>query len=140
VRRPDEEEPVIAHNPETALAAMRILAGQLRAVEANLEMIDEQIEAWRLQPATRHRAGRRAVGHQLHHNLICYCAMIDYVTTRKRFDAEDVEAWRWKLPANRTPFVFLVAYAQGMVVPNHCNSQEGSTRPGRPLRHSRPKA
>ncbi len=28
------------------------------------------------------------------HNLICYCAMIDYVTTRKRFDAEDAAAWR----------------------------------------------
>ena len=28
------------------------------------------------------------------HNLICYCAMIDYVDTKKRFDAEDAAAWQ----------------------------------------------
>ena len=28
------------------------------------------------------------------HNLICYCAMIDYADTKKRASAEDVEAWR----------------------------------------------
>ena len=28
------------------------------------------------------------------HNLICYCAMIDYVDTKKRFNAEDAAAWR----------------------------------------------
>jgi triacylglycerol lipase len=28
------------------------------------------------------------------HNLICYCAMIDYADTKKRASAEDAEAWR----------------------------------------------
>ncbi len=28
------------------------------------------------------------------HNLICYCAMIDYADTKKRASAQDVEAWR----------------------------------------------
>jgi hypothetical protein len=28
------------------------------------------------------------------HNLICYCAMIDYADTKKRASAEDIEAWR----------------------------------------------
>jgi transposase len=52
VRRLDEEDPDIAHIPETALAVMKILADQLRAVEANLAMIDEQIEAWRQSSAS----------------------------------------------------------------------------------------
>jgi transposase len=52
VRRLDEKDPDIAHIPETALAVMRILADQLRAVEANLAMLDEQIEAWRQSSAS----------------------------------------------------------------------------------------
>jgi transposase len=52
VRRLDEEDPDIAHIPGTALAVMKILADQLRAVEANLAMIDEQIEAWRQSSAS----------------------------------------------------------------------------------------
>jgi hypothetical protein len=28
------------------------------------------------------------------HNVICYCAMIDYADTKKRASAEDIEAWR----------------------------------------------
>ena len=28
------------------------------------------------------------------HNLICYCAMIDYADTKKRASAQDIEAWR----------------------------------------------
>ncbi len=52
VRRLDEKDPDIAHIPETALAVMRILADQLRAVEANLAMLDEQIEASRQSSAS----------------------------------------------------------------------------------------
>ena len=52
MRRLGEEDPDIAHIPETALAVMKILADQLRAVEANLAMIDEQIEAWRPSSAS----------------------------------------------------------------------------------------
>ena len=52
VRRLDEDDPDIAHIPETALAVMKILADQLRAVEANLAMLDEQIEAWRQSSAS----------------------------------------------------------------------------------------
>ena len=52
MRRLEAEDPDIAHIPETALAVMKILADQLRAVEANLSMIDEQIEAWRQSSAS----------------------------------------------------------------------------------------
>jgi len=52
VRRLDEDDSDIAHIPETALAVMKILADQLRAVEANLAMLDEQIEAWRQSSAS----------------------------------------------------------------------------------------
>jgi transposase len=52
VRRLDEDDPDIAHIPETALAVMKILADQLRAVEANLAMLDDQIEAWRQSSAS----------------------------------------------------------------------------------------
>ena len=45
-----------------------------------------------LQPATALADVRFDIA--CNHNLICYCAMIDYVTTRKRFDAEDAAAWR----------------------------------------------
>jgi transposase len=45
-RRLDEDDPDIADIPQSALAVMRILADQLRAVEAHLALIDEQIEAW----------------------------------------------------------------------------------------------
>jgi triacylglycerol lipase len=45
-----------------------------------------------LQPATARADVRFDIA--CNHNLICYCAMIDYVTTRKRFDAEDAAAWR----------------------------------------------
>jgi hypothetical protein len=45
-----------------------------------------------LQPASAQADVRFDIG--CNHNLICYCAMIDYVTTRKRFDAEDAAAWR----------------------------------------------
>src|SRR5271165_7471178 len=28
------------------------------------------------------------------HNLICYCAMLDFADTKKRASAQDIEAWR----------------------------------------------
>lgn len=47
VRMLDEDDVDLAHVPATALTVMKILADQLRAVDAHLAMIDEQIEAWR---------------------------------------------------------------------------------------------
>ena len=44
VRRLDENDPDVADIPQSALAVMRVLADHLRAVEANLALIDEQIE------------------------------------------------------------------------------------------------
>jgi len=52
VRRLDEKDPEIAHIPQPALAVMNILADQLRAVEAHLSMIDDEIEAWRQSSAS----------------------------------------------------------------------------------------
>ena len=45
VRRLDENDPDIAEFPQSALAVMRVLADHLRALEAHLALIDEQIEA-----------------------------------------------------------------------------------------------
>jgi transposase len=47
VRRLDENDPDIADIPQSALAVMRVLADHLRAVEANLALIDDEIEAER---------------------------------------------------------------------------------------------
>ena len=52
VRRLDENDPDVADVPQSALAVMRVLADQLRAVEANLSLIDEQIEAERRASAS----------------------------------------------------------------------------------------
>jgi hypothetical protein len=41
----------VAHVPASALTAMKILADQLRAVDAHLAAIDEQIEAWQQESA-----------------------------------------------------------------------------------------
>ncbi len=46
VRMLDDEDADLAHIPATALMVMRILAGQLRAVDEHLAMVDEQIKAW----------------------------------------------------------------------------------------------
>lgn len=51
VRMLDEEDVDLAHVPVTALMVMKVLADQLRAVDAHLELIDEQIEAWRRSSA-----------------------------------------------------------------------------------------
>ena len=45
VRRLDENDPDIADFPPSALVVMTVLADHLRAVEAHLALIDEQIEA-----------------------------------------------------------------------------------------------
>ena len=47
VRMLDEDRPELAHIPAVALAAIRVLANHLRAVDEHLAMIDEQIEEWR---------------------------------------------------------------------------------------------
>ena len=52
VRRLDENDPDIPDIPQSALAVMRVLADHLRAVEANLALIDEQIEAERRASAS----------------------------------------------------------------------------------------
>ena len=44
VRRLDENDPDIADFPQSALAVMRVLADHLRALEAHLALIDEQID------------------------------------------------------------------------------------------------
>lgn len=46
VRKLDEGDADLAHVPVTARMVMKVLADQLRAVEAHLAMLDEQIEAW----------------------------------------------------------------------------------------------
>jgi transposase len=52
VQRLDENDLDIADIPPSALAVMRVLADHLRAVEAHLALIDEQIEAERRSSAT----------------------------------------------------------------------------------------
>ncbi len=52
VRRLDDSDADLAHAPAIALAAIRILASQLRAVDERLAMIDEEIETWRQAGAT----------------------------------------------------------------------------------------
>jgi transposase len=47
VRMLDDDDPDLAHVPAIALAVIKVLANQLRAVDEHLAMIDEQIEAWR---------------------------------------------------------------------------------------------
>ncbi len=42
----DEDEEELAQAPASALTVMKILADQLRAVDAHLSAIDEEIEAW----------------------------------------------------------------------------------------------
>jgi len=46
IRMLDEEDAGLAHIPATAITIMKILADQLRAVDAHLGLIDEQIDAW----------------------------------------------------------------------------------------------
>ena len=57
VRRLDENDPNIADIPQSALAVMRVLADHLRAVEAHLARIDEQIEAQRRASASAQALG-----------------------------------------------------------------------------------
>jgi len=52
VRRLDEQDSDVAHVPPPAFAIMRVLADQLRAVEAHLAMIDEEIDVWRRSNAS----------------------------------------------------------------------------------------
>jgi transposase len=42
----DEDDEELAQVPASALTVMKILADQLRAVDAHLSAIDEEIEAW----------------------------------------------------------------------------------------------
>jgi transposase len=51
VRMLDEDDEDLAQAPASALMVMKILADQLRAVDAHLSAIDEQIEAWRRESA-----------------------------------------------------------------------------------------
>ena len=46
VRMLDEDDEDLAQVPASALMVMKVLADQLRAVDAHLSAIDEQIEAW----------------------------------------------------------------------------------------------
>lgn len=43
----DEDSSTVTHIPLTARAIMKVLADQLRATEAHLATIDEEIEVWR---------------------------------------------------------------------------------------------
>ena len=45
-----------------------------------------------LQPSTAQAEIKFDI--RCNHNLICYCAMIDYADTKKRASAQDVEGWR----------------------------------------------
>ncbi len=51
VRMLDEDDEDLADIPPGALTIMRILADQLRAVDAHVSAIDEQIEAWQRESA-----------------------------------------------------------------------------------------
>jgi transposase len=51
VRMLDEEDEELAQVPASALLVMKVLADQLRAVDAHLSAIDEQIEAWQRESA-----------------------------------------------------------------------------------------
>ena len=51
VRMLDEDDEELAQIPVSALTVMKILADQLRAVDAHLAAIGEQIEAWRQESA-----------------------------------------------------------------------------------------
>ena len=51
VRMLDEDAEALAQVPVGALTVMKILADQLRAVDAHLSAIDEEIEAWRRENA-----------------------------------------------------------------------------------------
>jgi transposase len=52
VRMLDDNDEDLAQIPSSALTVMKILADQLRAVDAHLAAIDEQIEAWQRESAT----------------------------------------------------------------------------------------
>ena len=45
-----------------------------------------------LQPSTAQAEVRFDI--RCNHNLICYCAMLDYADTKRRASAQDAEAWR----------------------------------------------
>ena len=45
-----------------------------------------------LQPATARAEVRFDI--RCNHNLVCYCAMLDFADTKKRASAQDIEAWR----------------------------------------------
>ena len=51
VRMLDEDDEELAQIPAGALMVMKILADQLRAVDAHVSAIDEQIEAWQRESA-----------------------------------------------------------------------------------------
>jgi transposase len=51
VRMLDDDDEGVAHVPASALTVMKILADQLRAVDAHLAAIDEQIAAWQRESA-----------------------------------------------------------------------------------------
>jgi transposase len=53
VRRLDENDPDLADIPQSALAVIKVLADHLRAVEAHLTLIDEQIEVERRKGQAR---------------------------------------------------------------------------------------
>src|SRR5208283_4292662 len=59
VRRLDENDPDVAHIAQSALAVTRVLADHLRALEAHLALVDEQIEAEQRSSASR-RPWRRS--------------------------------------------------------------------------------
>jgi len=45
-----------------------------------------------LLPSTAHAEVKFDI--RCNHNLVCYCAMLDFADTKKRASAQDVEAWR----------------------------------------------
>ena len=91
-RRPGLGGKLRRHGLQLSARQLRPRRRALRAVQRVADLIFNPRRRHYL--AARHGFGRRAVRHRLQPILICYCAMIDYVTTRKRFDAEDAAAWR----------------------------------------------
>ena len=53
----DEDDEELAQVPASALTVMKILADQLRAVDAHVSAIDEQIGAWQRENASAEDVG-----------------------------------------------------------------------------------
>ena len=75
-----------------------------------------------LQPSTAQAEVRFDI--RCNHNLICYCAMIDFADTKRRASAQDIEAWRCILG----PPAFGLNRDLTLALAKAVNALEGATR------------